>query len=219
MKNFLIAVVAASVSHFTFAQQSTTNEWIEKGKKAYTEKAFGEAVKYFKEAAKSSPMEVEPYFRMGISYIELENWKEAEKVFQTALGIDPSDRDCWNDLGFVYNRTGRYDQAIPCFEKTISLAPDIPNPYAHLGYAQLKKGDKAAAWSNFQLSASRSTDYNKNHFYLACYYATDDNNSKALESLEMAINKGFADKSWIEEEKALKALRKETQFVLLLGTL
>lgn len=220
MKRLLLLFVGLlMLVQLTLAQVETANTWMEKGKTAYSAESYEKAAEYFTKASQEHPEQLEPWFRLGITYIGLAKYKKAKKSFLTALEIDATNWDCWNDLGFTYNRMGKFKKAIPCFEKTIQLVPDIPNPYAHLGYSYLRLNKLAATQKNLDLSARYSTEYNKHYFYLACFHSVSNQVDEAIKSLEMAIEKGFKDKKWMESEPSLKAIRKHLRFKQLLAAL
>lgn len=201
------------------AQGEAGNNWIEEGKTAYSAESYEKAAAYFTKASEENPDLLEPWFRLGITYIQLAKYKKAKKSFLTALEVDATDWDCWNDLGFTYNRMGKFKKAIPFFEKTIQLMPEVPNPYAHLGYSYLRLDKLALAKKKLDLSSRYSTDYNKYYFYLACYHSVLNQKTIALDSLEIAVEKGFKDKEWMQKEKSLKSIRKDPRFQQLLASL
>lgn len=219
MKNSMLVFIGLLMIQLVQAQVETADNWIEKGKAAYSAESYEVAIEYFTKASEVSPETVEPWFRLGITYIQLTKYKKAKKSFLTALTVDATNWDCWNDLGFTYNRMGKFKKAIPCFEKTIELVPDIPNPYAHLGYSYLRMDNLAMTKKNLDLSSTYSKDYNKFYFYLACYHSVLKQGSKALDSLEVAVEKGFKDKNWMQNEKSFQYIRKDPRFMKLLDSI
>lgn len=219
MKNSMLVFIGLLMIQLVHAQVETADNWIEKGKTAYSTESYEVAAEYFTKASEVSPAMVEPWFRLGITYIQLTKYKKAKKNFLAALAVDATNWDCWNDLGFTYNRMGKYKKAIPCFEKTIELVPDIPNPYAHLGYSYLRMDNLAMTKKNLDLSSTHSKDYNKFYFYQACYHSVLNQTDKAIDSLEIAIEKGFKDKKWMESEKSLKFIRNDPRFKALLDAI
>ncbi len=219
MKNQITIIILLIFSVGSFAQENTYSYWIEKGKELYDQEDYAAAINCFIKTSEFGPDSVDGWFRQGITYIELEDYAMAEKSFKKALSIDTTSRDCWNDLGFVYNRTGRYKEAIPCFQKTIELTPDIANPYAHLGYAYLRVGELESSKTMLSKAKHINSDYNKTFFYMACYDAQKENSNNALKHLEMAINKGFKWKQWIEKEPSLDLIRSSEKYVELISRL
>lgn len=220
MKRLLLFFVGLlMIVQLTQAQVESANTWMEKGIKAYSAESYEKAADYFTKASEEHPERLEPWFRLGITYIGLAKYKKAKKSFLAALEIDATNWDCWNDLGFTYNRMGKFRKAIPCFEETIKLEPKVPNPYAHLGYSYLRLGKLAPTKKNLDLSSRYSTDYNKRYFYLACYHSVLNQTDKAIDNLELAIEKGFKDKKWMESEQSLKSIRKDPRFKALLEAL
>lgn len=218
MKTLKLFFVGLLSIQLLFGQQ-TANDWIEKGKIAYDSALYERAAEHFLKATELTPDSLEPWFRLGITYIELTEFKDAKESFLTALEIDSTSRDCWNDLGFTYNRMGKFKDAIPCFEKTIELTPDIPNPYAHMGYSYLRLEDYRKAKVNLETAYTKDKEYARYWFYLACYYNAIGKVTEAIDGLEIAVEKGFTDIQWMKKEKTLRSIQKEIRYKRLLDTM
>ena len=56
-------------------------------------------------------------------------------------------------------------------------------------------------------------------FNAACQYAKDGNKEKALGILEIAVNKGFGNKNWLENDPDYDSLRSEPRFIEMMNKL
>lgn len=110
------------------------------------------------------------------------------------------------------------------------FVPDPPNPYAHKAYACLIKSQKqsndsikykyqALAFVNLENALNRDPNYPKTHFYYACYYAINGKTKEAIDELDIAINRGFNDKTWIRKETMLNSIRNEPEYRKLMDKL
>lgn len=86
----------------------------------------------------------------GISLYRLDRFEEARMSYQRSLEIQPNHPTCYNSLGFLLQDMGLMPEALAAFEKAIEQAPDMAMARLNLGMAQLKLGDYANGWENYE---------------------------------------------------------------------
>lgn len=63
---------------------------VEKGRRAYNEKEFGRAEKYFQQALEEDPRYALAYTYLGSTYYQLQRYNEATTAWTKAIEIDPA---------------------------------------------------------------------------------------------------------------------------------
>lgn len=86
----------------------------------------------------------------GISLYRLDRFAEARKSYERALQIQPQFPGALNSLGFLLQDLGLIQDARACFERALTFAPEMAMARLNLGMAQLKLGDFANGWENYE---------------------------------------------------------------------
>lgn len=90
------------------------------------------------------------YHLNGISLYRLDRFEEARASYEKSLEIQPNHPTCYNSLGFLLQDMGLMQEALAAFEKAIEQSPDMAMARLNLGMAQLKLGDFANGWENYE---------------------------------------------------------------------
>ena len=90
------------------------------------------------------------YHLNGISLYRLDRFDEARASYEKSLSIQPNHPTCYNSLGFLLQDMGLMQDALAAFEKAIEQSPDMAMARLNLGMAQLKLGDFANGWENYE---------------------------------------------------------------------
>lgn len=90
------------------------------------------------------------YHLNGISLYRLDRFEEARTSYEKSLQIQPNHPTCYNSLGFLLQDMGLMKEALAAFEKAIEQSPDMAMARLNLGMAQLKLGDFANGWENYE---------------------------------------------------------------------
>ena len=128
------------------------------GGRAYTEKKYEEAIKYYSESIKLNPNDSISYNNRGVAYTKLEKYDEAIKDYNEALKLNPNFSNAYVGIGFTYDRLKQYDKAIENYSKAIELNPNSSEAYNNRGFAHYKTGEKIKQNKN---STDTENYYNK----------------------------------------------------------
>ena len=112
------------------------SDLLAKGDNALNNNKFDEALKYYTEANKKNPNEIQTYRKLGKTYFNLKNYKASEQHYKTYLAEKPDDIDTWIDLGESQRQQGQYQKALASFEKAKSL--DNSNDLANRSILETK---------------------------------------------------------------------------------
>ena len=107
--------------------------------------AYQEAEQLLITAIEGNPSNAKLYSKLGVVYLEQQNFTDAKEAFKTALKYDKNNDLIHNNLGLALFNQGRYVEAIEAYQRSIQLNSIIPHRYINLGlsYASLRQYDKA----------------------------------------------------------------------------
>lgn len=188
----------------------STNASVWKGWAAwyYYNKQIPEALVALEKAKFYNPNDRYIYEMIGkINYVQIRN-KESEEALLKSIQLDPEQYEGYYMLGAIYYRTKQFDLAEENFLKAIAFDPAKENGRTILAffYRGFKKYDEAISQLEELL---KYTDPSADTYFDLCtLWALKEGNTKALEYLEMALQKGFQGKTKIEESEELAPLRK-----------
>jgi tetratricopeptide (TPR) repeat protein len=109
-----------------------------------------EAVASYQRAIELRPQLAEAHYNLGNTLHSLDRLEEATACFERALGLRPNYAEAHYNLGCVFEDLGRVEEALASMARAIEIKPDYPQ--ARFGHAlvQLRCGDFAAGWRNYE---------------------------------------------------------------------
>jgi tetratricopeptide (TPR) repeat protein len=178
-----------------------------------------EAIAEFQRAIAVDPSYASPEFNLAYAYERGERIDEAIAQYGKALQIDPRNVLGHNNLGVLYDKKGQYDDAIREYEEALRIDPSNATVLANLERAKKGKGivqerEARIAEARRQVEArpkDPSAAYN-----LGRLYASLDMRGEAFEWLTKAIELGFDDLRFLQEDPALAVIRTDPRFNTLL---
>lgn len=116
-----------------------------------------EAEALLRQALESAPELPQLAVNLGSLLHELGRYEEAVAILKRAIRQDPTLLQAWKNLAVVHTSLGRDIDAQHFYQRMLQL--DSTNPEAHWGLAllQIKAGDYASAWRNFEYRWQVST--------------------------------------------------------------
>ncbi len=111
---------------------------------------YDEAIAALRDALTLQPAYPEAMNNLCTCLLEYGQLDEAEAMVRKSIALKPDYAEAYSNLGAVLSSAGRTDEAIAAFEQCIAVAPNIPMPHKNLGLAQLRKGDYAIGWQNYE---------------------------------------------------------------------
>lgn len=111
------------------------------------------------------------------------------------------------DLGMNYYQTGDLAKAETAFRTVLALQPRSRDAAWYLGIIALRTKRPAEATVFFQMVASLSGTNADIEYNLACAESISGHPREALQHLESALKRGFRDKTGLENDRDLDAIR------------
>jgi adenylate cyclase len=189
-------------------------------------KRFDEAEKEFKEAIRLNPNSYDAYYLFARAYFANSQVEKSAEMFRKASEVRREDFQSMLLLAQSLDVLGRKDEkeqavreGIKRARKQLELNPDDRRVLSLTSGSLYDAGEKEEAfeWMNKALElypGEAGTLVNA-----ACLFAKAGNKEKALDILELAVDKGFGKKDWIENDPDYDSLRQEPRFRALLGKL
>ncbi|HEX5042246.1 MAG TPA: protein kinase [Candidatus Polarisedimenticolaceae bacterium] len=185
-----------------------------------------EAEQHFLAATRIDPRLFEAWYFAARHAFALGKLERAAELYETAAAVRPDDYQAlllvaqiYDDLERPQEAAGARRRGIARAEARLELNPDDARALymAANGLVVLGEREKALAWAQRALRAEPQEPmllYN-----LACIYALAGEIEPAVEFLERSVADGLANRSWIEQDSNLDALRGHPRFDRLVRSL
>jgi tetratricopeptide (TPR) repeat protein len=215
---------------------SSAEELEKRGDELRAEKAYLDALDYYRVALKKKPNDAVLLNKLGIAEIGLLHWKEAGKNFERSIKANRNYPEAYNNLGVIRYEEKKYGKAIKQYEKAIKLRNDAASYYSNLGAAyfatkQFEKANSAYGQalqldpdifervSRAGVAAQLSSPEDRAHFdyVLAKLYAKIGNLDRSLVYLGRALEEGYKGIDDVYKEAEFAELRKDPRFVQLMA--
>ena len=209
---------------------ATTEELEKQGDLLRQQKAYFDALDFYRAAIKKNPKSAHLYNKAGMAELQGEHIRESARYFQTAIKLDPKMAAAHNNLGAARYEEKKYGSAIKEYKKALQLEEDA-SFYSNLGavYFSQKKWEEAnevyakalqldpeifTRTSRFGISAQLSSPEDRAHFQyvLAKLYAKSGNTDEALLCLRRAMESGYKEIDAVYKDAEFAALRKDPRF-------
>jgi len=215
---------------------ATAQELEKRGDALRGEKAYLDAMDYYRAAISKTPRSAQLLNKMGITELSMQRFKEAKKDFEKAIRLDRQFADAYNNLGVTEYLAKKYDRAIRQYEKAIGLNEASASYYSNLGAAYFSKKE----WEKASLAYSQalrldpdifertsrsgvigqiSSPQDRAHFeyVLAKLYAKQGLADRSLECLRRAMEEGYQRISDVYTDAEFGELRKDPRFAQLMA--
>lgn len=183
------------------------------------------------EIASNRALELEPDLAearvaRGLAVSLRERFDEAEQEFEKAMRLDPQLFDAVYWFAQALKSLGRDDESTAArrkgnklVEQHLELHPDDARACV-LGAANVAHSDPKLALTYLERAIRADPTDPILLYNVACTYAViGGRNADALDALEQAVSRGWADKGWIEHDSDLVLLRKEPRYLALLQSM
>lgn len=214
---------------------ASAEELEKQGDELRTQKAYLDAIDYFRQALTKDPNNAAIQNKVGISELMLQRYHEAGKEFEKAIRNNPKFAEAYNNLGVVYYERKKYGSAIKYYKKTIGLDPNSPSAFSNMGaayFAQKKFEQASEAYaqavkldpdifertSRAGIAAQMASPQDRAHYsyVLAKLYAKLGDSDHSLEYLRKAMEEGYKKVKDVYTDPEFATLRKDARFAELM---
>ena len=109
-----------------------------------------EAMACYQRAIELKPQLAEAHYNLGNTLHTLGRLVESAASFERALAIRPEYAEAHYNLGCVFEDLGRLDEALARMARALEIKPDYPQARFGQALAQLRSGDFATGWRNYE---------------------------------------------------------------------
>jgi len=218
------------------ASTASADELEKRGDELRTEKAFLDAVDYYRAALAKKPNSAPIYNKAGIAELMLQRYKEAGKDFARAIHFDQEYADAVNNLGVIDYEAKKYGKAIKQYEKAIRLRPEAASFYSNIGAAYFGKkeferaGEAYAKAMQLDPDILEHTSHNgisaqlpspedraRYDYLIAKLCAKEGNRDRSLQYLRRAMEEGYKAIDDVYKDPEFAGLRSDTRFTELMA--
>jgi tetratricopeptide (TPR) repeat protein len=116
----------------------------------YKQQQFAKALRFFNQAFRREPDNVNVLMFQGYALDELGRSREAIEKYQQILESEPENVGALNNWGIALYHLGQFPQAIGRFRRVTQLDPFYPDAYNNWGFTLFALGDYAAGITQIQ---------------------------------------------------------------------
>jgi hypothetical protein len=131
---------------------------------------FSDNLRLWRNAARTSPSNVQAHLTLGARYGESRRFDEAERAFRRAYELDPDHRDVHFNLGVLYRDRREYDRSEEMFRKEVELHPDHAGAHFYLGLLERRKKNTDEAIRLWKRTVELDPTYVRAYEFLAMAY-------------------------------------------------
>jgi tetratricopeptide (TPR) repeat protein len=216
---------------------ATFEELEQSGDRLRGEKAYLDALDYYRAALLKKPDSAQVYNKIGIAELQIQRYKEARKDFEKAIKNDKTLANAYNNLGAVFYEQKKYGPAIKQYQKALKIDPDVATYYCNMGAANFAKKDFEKASVNYAKALELDPEVLERHsrtgvsaqlpspedraryaFVMAKLYAKTGAIDRSLEYLKRAMEEGYKDIQDVYRDDEFAGLRKDPRFTDLMGS-
>lgn len=216
---------------------ATAQELEDSGDDLRTEKAFADALDYYRAAMAKADSAV-LHNKVGITYLQMLRKNEARREFERAIKMNKQYAEPYNNLGALeYYFNHNYGKAIKQYQQAIKLKDDSASFYSNLGtaYFAQKKVDLAAqeyakalaldpdiferrSRGGISVQLAGTTDRAKYEYVIAKMYASVGNFDRCLAYLRKSMEDGYSGINDVYKDREFATLRKDPRFAALMAS-
>lgn len=189
------------------------------GRHAEAEQEFGRAIEL-------NPRSFEGYYFHARAAWAAGKQERAAELFLHAARIQPESFDTWALLGGLLRGLGREQESqeaqrrgAEAAARALEFSPDDVRALYLGATCLLMSGDKERGleWAN--RAAATDPDDSSVHYNLACFYALAGKIDTALDHLHRALDLGYAQREWIENDADFDPLRDHPRYAEVIARL
>jgi tetratricopeptide (TPR) repeat protein len=215
---------------------ASAQELEKRGDELRSQKAYLDALDYYRAALSKNPDSASIYNKAGISELLMQRYKEAGKDFEHAVRLDHQYADALNNLGVIEYEEKRYGKALKQYEKAIRLQPDSASFYsnqgaAYFGKKEFEKASESYAkalqldtdilerTSHYGVSAQLPSPEDRAHFdyLIAKLCAAHGDRDRSLLYLRRALEDGYKGINDVYKDPEFSGVRSDARFTALMA--
>jgi TolB-like protein/Flp pilus assembly protein TadD len=187
---------------------------------------YSEARREFDIALSLNPMLYEAHYFYGRACVTEGKLEEAVSHYNDAWRVRPEDykaillsTDALAKLGWDDKALEAARQGVQVADAHLQLNPDDAHAWQLSGAALMRLGQREQAMERARRALAIDPEDTVALYNVACIYALAGSSNEAIDHLDRAIQNGFGQREWLENDSALDPIRGEPRFQALLRKL
>ena len=219
------------------SENSTPEELEEQGDELRGQKAFLDAMDYYRLALKKNETAV-LHNKVGMCLLQMRRDSESRKEFQHAIRLNKNYPEAYNNLGALYYNSRKFGPAVREYKRAIKLNDENAAFHTNLGYAYFAQKDYERASREYQRAVQidpqifqrqssgagvsvrlvSSNDLGHFHYVMAQMYGQQNNAERCRYYLAKANEEGYPIRYALHDNE-FAALRKDPNFITFVRSL
>jgi tetratricopeptide (TPR) repeat protein len=218
------------------APNASVEELEKRGDELRAEKAYLDALDYYRAALAKQPGMAVLHNKAGITELMMQRYKEAGKDFSRAIHFDHNYADAVNNLGVIDYEAKKYGKAIQQYEKALHLRPATASFYSNMGAAYFGKKEFEQASDDYSKALELDPDILERNshtgisaqlpspddrarydFIVAKLCAVRGESDRALQHLRRSMEEGYKGIEDVYKDPGFAELRKDSRFTVLMA--
>jgi adenylate cyclase len=173
-----------------------------------------------------NPMLYEAHYFYARACFSEGKLEEAVSHYRDAWRVQPEDyqaillsTDALAKLGWEAEAKKAAEQGIQVADAHLELNPDDARAWLLSGAALMRLGQREQGFERARRAYAVDPEDAGVLYNLACIYALAGSSDEAIDYLDKAVQNGFGQREWLENDSALDSIRGEPRFQALLGKL
>ena len=215
---------------------ASADELEKRGDELRIEKAYLDALDYYRAALAKNPSSSMLYNKAGIAELQMQRYKEAGKDFSRSIHFDRNYADAVNNLGVIEYEAKKYGKAIKQYERAIQLRPQSASFYSNMGAAYFgkKEFEKAAdayakamqldpdilehtSHNGISAQLPSPDDRARYDYLIAKLCAKQGDRDRSLQYLRRAMEEGYKSIDDVYKDPEFAGLREDARFTELMA--
>ena len=148
------------------------------------------AIASYRSAIARQPAHRDAHFNLATELHEIDELEDAIDHYLAADAIEPGHRDVLTGAGLAMLELDRLDEACACFERILEHHPDYPEARLYRGLAELKLGDYAHGWDDYEFRLDTDEIRSMRRYYPGNAWNGED---VAGRTVMLVAEQGFGD--------------------------
>ena len=156
----------------------------------------------------------EDFINEGFAAAAQEDYAQAAAHFEAALTLEPSNPMAQLGRGAIHLEEGQYDYAKLYANMLIDNYPNGSYAYIIRGAACMYLGEYEEALSDYETCMTIDTStVAETLYWISCLYALQDDVSMSMQYLEQAVDAGYTNLEWVNNDPDFESIRGTQEFI------
>lgn len=162
---------------------------------------------HYAEALRIKPGDASVHYNLGLIMEKQGKNEKAIEQFRAALKIEPANADAHYNLANVMVKQNKLNEAAGHYQKALAIKPDFIQALVNLALVYATQKDYDRSISLLIQSAKLQPDNPAIYYNVAGLYALQNKNTKSVQWLETAFQKGYKNCRQAGNDKDLNSIR------------